>query len=83
MECYINNVSVKLAEGDYIQFNTNKTYTEQKYKVVVSGNWEWKENQTQIEMNNGTWKIITLSNTHLEIEKVNTQPSERVILHQF
>ncbi len=83
IEYYINSVSVKLADGDYLHFNTNKTYTERKYKVIVSGNWDWQANQTQISMNNGTWKVLTLSNVHLELEKLNTQPSEKLVLHQF
>jgi hypothetical protein len=77
VEYYINNVSVKLADGDYLQLNSNKTYTERKYKVTINGNWEWQENQTQITMNNGIWKILTLSDIHLELEKLNSQPTEK------
>lgn len=83
MEYYINNVSVKLADGDYLQFNTNKTYTERKYKVVVNGTWEWQNNQSEITMNNGTWKVLTLSDIHLELEKLNSQPVEKIVLHKF
>lgn len=82
-EYYVNQVSVKLADDDYLQFNTNKTYTERKYKATISGNWEWQQNQTQISMNNGTWKILMLSNDHLEMEKINSQPSEKLVLHLF
>lgn len=80
---YVNNVSVKLADGDYLQFNSDKTYTERKYKVTVSGNWEWKENQTQISMNNGTWKVLTLSDNHLELDKLSASPPEKLVLHIF
>jgi len=83
MEYYINSVSVKLATDDYLQLNTDKTYSERKYKVIVSGNWDWQENQTQISMNSGIWKVLTLSNDHLELEKTNAQPSEKLVLHQF
>jgi len=82
-EYYINSVSVKLATDDYLQLNTDKTYSERKYKVIVSGNWDWQENQTQISMNSGIWKVLTLSNNHLELEKTNAQPSEKLVLHQF
>jgi hypothetical protein len=82
-EYYINSVSVKLATDDYLQLNTDKTYSERKYKVIVSGNWDWQENQTQISMNSGIWKVLTLSNDHLELEKTNAQPSEKLVLHQF
>lgn len=83
VEYYINNVAVRLADGDYLLLNTNKTYTERKYKVTVNGNWEWQENQTQIALNNGLWKVLSLSNSHLELEKMNTHPSEKLILHLF
>ncbi|MCS7077715.1 MAG: lipocalin family protein [Bacteroidia bacterium] len=80
---YVNSVSVKLPTGDYIQFNHNQTYTERKYKVIVSGTWEWQKHQTQIKMNSGTWNVLTLSDNHLEMEKNDAQPSEKLVLDVF
>ncbi|MCS7027786.1 MAG: hypothetical protein NZ519_03380 [Bacteroidia bacterium] len=83
IEYHVNNVSVKLPPDDYIQFNTNKTYMERKYKVTVSGTWQWQNAQTEIVINSGTWKILTLSNHHLEMEKMNDSPPQKYILHVF